>query len=247
MMKKILVIDDETTLTEMLAKDLHQIGYEVLTACSGQEGLVLTQSQQPDLVILDLMMPYLDGFTTCQRLRERNNIPILILTAKTSEEDLVRGFEMGADDYLKKPFSLRELHVRVEALLKRPNTHPENQEILYDDHDLRIDLRQKMVYLQGKAVHLTPTEFKLLCLLVAQPGGVVTHSELLQEVWGNAYVDAVSYLAIYIRYLREKLEANPKNPTYIKTQWGVGYYFLPKEPIQKNPIMSLDEFESEDF
>lgn len=234
MPKKILVIDDEETLTEMLVKDLQPKGFDVVTASSGHEGLIKAQAEQPDLIILDIMMPYLDGFDTCKRIRTITSVPILILTAKTSEEDLVHGFEAGADDYLKKPFSLRELHVRLEALLKRAGTRPLRRLVVFDDGNLKIDVSQNMVFRKGRLVHMTPTEHRLLFYLVTRKGRVATHEELLREVWGNAYIDAVSYLAIYIRYLREKLEDDPKNPFYIHTQWGVGYRFSPGIGEAKN-------------
>jgi two-component system, OmpR family, response regulator VicR len=222
----ILIVDDDQTLTKMLAKWLRAKGYDIQIATSGRDGLEKARKSQPDLVVLDVMMPEMDGFETCNRLREFSDVPVLMLTAKTTEEDLIRGFQNGADDYVKKPFSFMELELRISAILKRANMK-EDQPTLFDDGTLKIDLDRQHVYRENNLVHLTPTEYKLLSCLVRNQGGVISHEGLLRDVWGEAYTDATACLSLYIRYLREKLEANPSEPKYIRTKWGIGYWFDP--------------------
>lgn len=223
---RILVIDDDPTLNSLIRQSFHAKGYEVITALTGAEGLKLAYRSHPDVIVLDIMMPDLNGYETCLRLREISEVPVLMLTAMASEEDLLRGFEAGADDYVKKPFSLKELEVRIAALIKRSSSS-ENSDIAYDDGTLRVDLQRQHVYRDNQRVHVTPTEFRLLSCLIRHRGHVVTHEDLLREVWGDGYLDAVPSLSIYIRYLREKLEQDPSEPHYILTKWGVGYWFSP--------------------
>lgn len=229
MKEKILIIDDETTLSEMLALKLEPKGYEVLSARHGGEGLKMAYEKHPDLIILDVMMPEMDGWETCRRLRELSNVPILMLTAKVDEADVIRGFRLGADDYVKKPFSLQELEERIRAILKRANGNEREMNTVYDDGTLKIDLERQQVFREGQMIHLTSTEFRLLSCLVKHKGFTVPHEELLTEVWGPAYLDATACLSLYIRYLREKLEANPGEPQYIRTKWGAGYWFAPAQ------------------
>jgi DNA-binding response OmpR family regulator len=224
---KILVIDDETTLAEMLSVKLETKGFEIISASHGGEGLKMAYQHHPDLIILDVMMPEMDGWETCRRLRELSNVPILMLTAKVSEEDVVRGFRLGADDYVKKPFSLQELEERIRAILKRANGGTHELSSIYDDGKLKIDLERQQVFKDGQLIHLTSTEFRLLSCLVKHKGVTVPHDQLLTEVWGPAYLDATACLSLYIRYLREKLEDNPGEPEYIRTKWGAGYWFSP--------------------
>ncbi|GAP15339.1 response regulators consisting of a CheY-like receiver domain and a winged-helix DNA-binding domain [Longilinea arvoryzae] len=223
---RILVIDDDPTLNSLIRQSFHAKGYEVITALNGMEGLKLAYRSHPDIILLDIMMPDLDGFETCRRLREISEVPVLMLTAMASEEDLLRGFDAGADDYVKKPFSLRELEVRITAVMKR-SANGETGDIAYDDGTLRIDLQRQHVFRDNQRVHVTPTEFRLLSCLIRHRGHVVSHEDLLREVWGDGYLDAVPSLSIYIRYLREKIEENPSEPHYIMTKWGVGYWFSP--------------------
>ncbi len=223
---RILVIDDDPTLNSLIRQSFHAKGYEVITALNGMEGLKLAYRSHPDLILLDIMMPDLDGFETCRRLREISEVPVLMLTAMSSEEDLLRGFEAGADDYVKKPFSLKELEARITAVMKR-SANGDGNEIAYDDGTLRVDLQRQHVYRDNQRVHVTPTEFRLLSCLIRHRGHVVSHEDLLREVWGDGYLDAVPSLSIYIRYLREKIEENPSEPHYIMTKWGVGYWFSP--------------------
>lgn len=223
---RILVIDDDPTLNSLIRQSFHAKGYEVITALNGMEGLKLAYRSHPDIILLDIMMPDLDGYETCRRLREISEVPVLMLTAMSSEEDMLRGFEAGADDYVKKPFSLRELEVRISAVMKR-SSNGDNGEVAYDDGTLRIDLQRQHVYRDNQRVHVTPTEFRLLSCLIRHRGRVVSHEDLLREVWGDGYLDAIPSLSIYIRYLREKIEENPSEPHYIMTKWGVGYWFSP--------------------
>ncbi len=223
---RILVIDDDPTLNSLIRQSFHAKGYEVITALNGMEGLKLAYRSHPDVILLDIMMPDLDGYETCRRLREISEVPVLMLTAMASEDDLLRGFEAGADDYVKKPFSLKELDARITAVLKR-STNGDNGEIAYDDGTLRVDLQRQHVYRDNLRIHVTPTEFRLLSCLIRHRGHVVSHEDLLREVWGDGYLDAVPSLSIYIRYLREKIEENPSEPRYIMTKWGVGYWFSP--------------------
>ncbi len=223
---RILVIDDDPTLNSLIRQSFHAKGYEVITALNGIEGLKLAYRSHPDIILLDIMMPDLDGFETCRRLREISDVPVLMLTAMASEEDLLRGFESGADDYVRKPFSLRELEVRISAVMKR-SSNGDTGEFAYDDGTLRVDLQRQHVFRDNQRVHVTPTEFRLLSCLIRHRGHVVSHEDLLREVWGDGYLDAVPSLSIYIRYLREKVEENPSEPHYIMTKWGVGYWFSP--------------------
>jgi two-component system KDP operon response regulator KdpE len=213
----------------MLAIRLESKGYQVASANTGKDGLKLACGSHFDLIILDIMMPDLDGYAICGRLREISEVPILMLSARSQREDLVQGFETGADDYLRKPFDFQELELRVRAILKRARTHPECLGV-YEDGILRIDLERGHVFRCGQMVHLTPTEFRLLSYLVQNRGRVIRHTELLQEVWGEAYQDATASLSLYIRYLREKLEDDPAEPRYLRNKWGTGYWFSPAEP-----------------
>ena len=224
MLAKLLVIDDDAALNEMLAQGLGAMGFEIVTALSGKEGIERALRHRPDLILLDVMMPEMDGWEVCRRLRAATDLPIIMLTAKDDRTEVIRGFELGVDDYVTKPFDLRELELRIRAVLKRSQLHRDE---VYDDGVLRIDLQRQRVFLHGEPIHLTPTEFKLLRCLVQHAGAVVSHQKLLTDVWGADYVGATANLALYVRYLREKLEADPGNPRYIRTQWGEGYWFCP--------------------
>jgi two-component system KDP operon response regulator KdpE len=182
---------------------------------------------QPDLILLDIMMPEVDGWETCQRIREVSNVPIIMLTAKSQERDIVRGLEMGADDYITKPFDPSELRARIQSLLRRTTemAHEEHSPKVLDDGWLYIDLGRRVVKANSKAIDLTPTEFRLLAALVQKADCVIPHRQLLRQVWGPEYSDEVHYLKLYIRYLRQKLEKDPSNPEYLLTEWGVGYRF----------------------
>jgi two-component system KDP operon response regulator KdpE len=224
---KLLIIEDDITLSRLLAGHLQSLGYDVTTAPNGLEGIRLVEETTPDLVILDVMMPGMDGWAVCRHLRSTSTVPILMLTAKGTQEDVIQGLELGADDYLKKPFDLKELELRIAAILRRREGAPGDAGIVYDDGTLQVDLEQRLVVRNGQRIHLTPTEFRLLAYLVRQRGRVVPHEELLAEVWGPEYVQETANLSVYVRYLREKLEVAPSDPRYVVTEWGVGYRFGP--------------------
>lgn len=222
----VLVIDDDATLLGLLAEHLSRAAYCVITAVSGDTGLQMFYNHYPDLVILDIMMPRMDGWAVCERMRETSDVPIVMLTAKGEERDRLRGFRLGVDDYVIKPFSFAELVARVGAILARsrrapPETHP--APIVRGD--VIIDLAERRVTRGGEPVRLTPTEFRLLAALAEQPGHTLAPKTLLIQVWGSEYVDDVENVKRYIYYLRQKLEADAEHPQLILTERGFGYYF----------------------
>ena len=222
----ILVIDDDEDLGRIVQLSLDREGYQTVIAASGLEGLQEAYRCQPDLVILDIMMPGLDGWEGCRRLVEISNVPILMLTAKGTEADIVKGLQMGADDYLTKPFSVAELIARVQALLRRAGSQSQTDKpSIFSIGNLTIDLNRRLVMRDGELVDLTPTEFKLLECFVIHRNRVLPHRFLLTEVWGPEYIGETSYLKLYVRYLRRKLEEDPADPQLIVTEWGVGYRF----------------------
>lgn len=222
----ILIIDDDQDLARIVQLSLEREGYQTAIATSGLAGLQEAYRLQPDLFILDIMMPGMDGWEVCRRLREMSNVPILMLTAKGTEADIVRGLQIGADDYLTKPFSVAELIARIQALLRRagPQSQTDRPSLLAIGN-LTIDLSRRLVLRDGQLVDLTPTEFKLLECFVTHKNRVLPHKFLLTEVWGPEYIDETSYLKLYVRYLRRKLEEDPADPRLIVTEWGVGYRF----------------------
>lgn len=226
----ILVVDDDLGLLKFLQLGLEREGFSVITASSGKEGLRQAYQSRPDLIILDVMLPDMDGWQVCQRMREMSDTPIVMLTAKGEEKDILQGLTLGADDYLAKPCSFDELKARIRALLRRAQSSAiPTWRTVYDDGTLRVNLSTGAVTRRGAPVHLTPTEARLLMYLVSQEGHVVSHKELLTRVWGPEYGDEVGYLSVYIRYLREKIEDDPANPEYICTSWGTGYYFAERK------------------
>jgi two-component system KDP operon response regulator KdpE len=225
---KILVIDDDKDLTLMLKAQLERQKHRVVSASSGKEGLQKAYQVRPDLIILDVMMPGMDGWEVCRRLRELSSVPIIMLTARAMKGDVVKGLESGADDYLTKPFSAAELEARIQAVLRRAessNDSSNSRSSFYSNGYLTIDFDRRTVKVRDEAIELTPTEFKLLSTLVRNEGRVLPHRYLLTEVWGPEYAEEVDYVKLYIRYLRLKIEENPSDPTYIQTEWGVGYRF----------------------
>jgi two-component system KDP operon response regulator KdpE len=225
---KILVIDDDPDIAKLLTIILKAQGFSIFQAFNGKDGLKRVYELHPDLIILDVMMPELNGWDVCPRIRELSDVPILMLTARSAESDLLRGFVLGADDYLKKPFSKAELEARVRALLRRKKNHHQGSDISqYTDQVLKINLETQAVELDGKAVDLSVTEFSLLACLVRNMGRTVTHSQLLREVWGCEYGNMSTTLTLYIHYLRKKLENSKHNHEYIHSQWGRGYCFIP--------------------
>lgn len=226
--KRILVVDDEARMIGFIRMNLELEGFQVLEASNGLEALEIIRTSLPDLVILDVMMPELDGFETLRILREFSNIPVIMLTAKGEEDDRVYGLELGADDYIAKPFSPRELSSRVRAVLRRvetPASSPEKAVLKIDDR-LSIDFNTREVIVAGQRIKLRPTEYRLLYHLVENAGWTVTHEQLLAKVWGYEYRDEAHYVRLYVNYLREKIEEDPSNPKYILTERGVGYRFV---------------------
>ena len=225
MKETILIIDDDAALAKIVQINLEREGYRTVVASSGVEGLQKAYSNQPNLVILDIMMPGMDGWVTCRRLREISGVPIIMLTARGMEADVVKGLELGADDYIVKPFGTKVLLARIHALLRRTDASDTKKPPIYSDGELTVDFVKRMVTVRSERVDLTPTEFKLLSNFVQNEGRVLPHSYLLTQVWGPEYVDEVNYLKLYVRYLRQKIEKDPSNPDYILTEWGVGYRF----------------------
>jgi two-component system KDP operon response regulator KdpE len=224
----ILVIDDDKLTSRVISDQLTKDGYIVHIAPDGQEGLRQMYAHRPDLIILDLMMPKMDGWTTCRRIREVSNVPIIMLTAKDRPQDIIRGLDEGADEYVTKPFEVAVLGARVRAVLRRvalPPTSPPREEVAYSDDYLTFNPVDRRVIVDGELVKLTPTEFNLLALLIKNAGRVLTYRRLLEQVWGWEYIDDVDYLRVYIWHLRRKLEPEPKNPRYVLTEHGVGYRF----------------------
>ena len=225
--RRILVVDDEQRMIRFIRMNLDLEGFSVHEAYDGKDALNQVRKVMPDLVILDVMMPKMDGFETLALLRETSNVPVIMLTARGDEEDRVRGLELGADDYVTKPFSPRELVSRVRAVLRRVQP-PEGAggEPIEVDAYLRIDFDRHEVFVEGELVKLRPTEYRLLYHLVQNAGWVVPHDQLLAKVWGYEYQTETHYLRLYINYLREKLEKDSRDPQYILTERGLGYRFV---------------------
>lgn len=226
--KRILVVDDEERMIGFIRMNLELEGYQVLEAHDGFKALDMVRTQLPDLVLLDVMMPGMDGFETLRMLREFSSVPVIMLTAKGEEEDKVRGLELGADDYVTKPFGSRELSSRVRAVLRRaemPSVSPEKAILKIDDR-LSVDFNRREVIVEGQHIKLRPTEYRLLYHLIENAGWTVPHEQLLAKVWGYEYRDETHYVRLYVNYLREKIEEDPSNPKYILTERGVGYRFV---------------------
>jgi two-component system KDP operon response regulator KdpE len=221
---RILLVDDEPNLIRLVRANLVSAGFEVLAASDGAAALRLLRTGTPDLVVLDVMLPDLDGFELCEAVRERSSIPILMLTARSAASDKVRGLELGADDYLAKPFDPSELLARVRALLRRARRAGGETPTSRTLGDLCIDDARQRATLRGRDLELTPTEFRLLSVLAEQPGTVLAHAHLLSRVWGPEYRDDVGFLRQYVYFLRQKLEDEPRSPRHIKSRPGFGYY-----------------------
>jgi len=223
---KVLTIEDDPALLRLVQYTLAEEGMDVAIAANGRDGLRQFYSLQPELVILDLMMPEMDGWETCRRIREMADVPIMMLTARGQDEDMVRGLGLGADDYMVKPFSPEVLVARTQALLRRSRmARPEKAPAVYRDDRLFVDLEDRRVCVEGMPVRLTTTEFKLLAFLVENAGRVMTFRQTLENVWGWEYQDDSHQARLYIWRLRQKIEADPKSPVYIQTEYGVGYRF----------------------
>ena len=224
---RILVVDDERRMVGFIRLNLEQDGFQVIEAYNGTEALDRLRDSLPDLILLDLMMPDIDGFEVLRTIREVSQVPVIMLTAKGEEDDVVKGLELGADDYVTKPFSPRELVSRVKAVLRRGSTYEEGDEgIIEVDGRLRIDFSRREVWVDDELVKLRPTEYRLLYHLVQNAGWVLTHDQILTKVWGYEYRDEPHYVRLYINYLRKKIEEDPSNPIYILTERGVGYRFV---------------------
>jgi DNA-binding response OmpR family regulator len=226
-MKTILVVDDERNIVELVRLYLEKEGFAVVAAADGEQALAQYERSGPDLVVLDLMLPKVDGFEVCRELRRRGDVPILMLTARSEDVDAIVGLELGADDYVTKPFGARELVSRVKAVLRRSHSASQPPEtILRIDDRLSVDFNKREVIVEGKPIKLRPTEYRLLYHLIENAGWTVPHEQLLAKVWGYEYRDETHYVRLYVNYLREKIEEDPANPKYILTERGLGYRFV---------------------
>ncbi len=223
---KFLVVDDEKPLLDFVRKNLEVRGYQVLTAANGLEAMGVFQSEQVDFVILDVMMPHMDGLETTRRIRENSNVPIIILTALGEESDKVRAFDLGADDYLTKPFGIGELLGRIKAVLRRSHwAEPNQKDERLQRGEIVAELDRHKVTVRNHEIELTPTEYTLLIYLMRNAGKMLPHRMILQNVWGTEYGSESEYLRVYIGRLRQKIEVNPLKPKYLQTEHGIGYIF----------------------
>ncbi|MCX7707374.1 MAG: response regulator transcription factor [Anaerolineae bacterium] len=227
---RILVAEDEPRYIWAIQTNLEARGYEVLTASDGQQAVELAAEAEPDLILLDIKMPVLNGYEACRRIREFSTVPIIMITAMAEESDKVLGLDLGADDYVTKPFSVPELLARVRAALRRVEfTEGLPSDLCYEAGDLRVDFSRKRVFVRGQEIQLTPTEYRLLCELVKQPGRILVPDYLTEKVWGPGYDEGEKLIRQAIHRLRRKIEADPRHPKYICTRPGLGYVFLPSE------------------
>ncbi|MGN0337569.1 MAG: response regulator transcription factor [Lachnospiraceae bacterium] len=227
MAKKVLVVDDEKLIVKGIRFSLEQDGMEVECAYDGEEALRLATENAYDMILLDLMLPKMDGFEVCQRIREFSNVPIVMLTAKGDDMDKILGLEYGADDYITKPFNILEVKARIKAIMRRTGTKdaaPAKAKVI-ESGDLKLDLESRRLFILGREVNLTAREFELLELFVTNPNKVFSREKLLELVWGADYPGDVRTVDVHVRRLREKIEANPSEPKYVHTKWGVGYYY----------------------
>ena len=223
----ILVVDDESRMVQFIRMNLEVEGARVIEASNGLEALEKVREEIPDIVILDVSMPVMDGFETLHELRKFSDVPVIMLTVRAEEDDRVRGLELGADDYIAKPFSPRELVSRIKAVLRRTEMEsPAHKSVVKVDDNLSIDFARREVIVRGERIKLRPTEWRLLYHLVTNAGWVMSHEMLLSKVWGPEYRDAHHYVRLYITYLRQKIEEDPSNPKYILTERGIGYRFV---------------------
>lgn len=227
MKEKVLMIDDDSDLLSLAETWLRNAGYEPFTARDGMEGLQRIYSSRPNLVLLDINMPRMDGWEFCYRVREMCNIPIIMVSVNSQGADVLRAFSLGVDDYVAKPFHFPELVARVQAVLRRCGTAHEDDDNnnTFHNEEIDIDWRSRQVWVRGQQVALSPTEFRLLSCLIGNRGWVVTHEELLRKVWGPNYFGDKNYVKLYVRYLRQKIEMEPSNPKWVLTERGVGYRF----------------------
>lgn len=227
MAKKVLVVDDEKLIVKGIRFSLEQDGMEVECAYDGEEALRLATENAYDMILLDLMLPKMDGFEVCQRIREFSNVPIVMLTAKGDDMDKILGLEYGADDYITKPFNILEVKARIKAIMRRTGTKesaPAKAKVI-ESGDLKLDLESRRLFILGREVNLTAREFELMELFGTNPNKVFSREKLLELVWGVDYPGDVRTVDVHVRRLREKIEANPSEPKYVHTKWGVGYYY----------------------
>ena len=224
MAKKILIVDDEPLIVKGLKYSLEQDNYEIDSAQDGEEAITKFFAGQYDLILLDVMLPKIDGIEVCQRIRERSNVPIIMLTAKGDDMDKILGLEYGADDYMTKPFNILEVKARIKTILRRAQGHRDPGRLQFSSNGLFLDAQTRSVRVNGQEVNLTVKEFDLLQLFIANPGRVYSRENLLNVVWGYEYIGDYRTVDVHVRRLREKLELDPANPEYIRTKWGVGYF-----------------------
>ena len=230
MPRKILIVDDEPLIIKGLKYSLEQDGYETDSAQDGEEALAKFAAEPFDLILLDVMLPKVDGIEVCQRIREKSNVPIIMLTAKGEDMDKILGLEYGADDYMTKPFNILEVKARVKTILRRTTmAQKENSQRILTVRDMQINLNNRSVKIGGKEVNLTAKEFDLLQLFVSNRGKVFSRENLLEAIWKYDYLGDLRTVDVHIRRLREKIEKNPAQPEFIYTKWGVGYYFTDKD------------------
>jgi DNA-binding response OmpR family regulator len=224
---KLLIVEDDADLVKALEVYFARVGYEVISAADGLEGLRTLYDERPDIVLLDIAMPKMNGWDVCQRIRELSNVPIVILTARVTEDERVRGLKLGADDYVVKPFSLKELEARLEAVMRRaPEKKSGRSGPLFANQELVIDADRLLVTRNGARINLTPTELRLLLFLAENVGRVLTHRQILDKVWGREYSDELDYVKLFVYRLRGKIEPDPKNPQYVISERGIGYRFV---------------------
>ena len=222
---KILVVDDEELLVKGIRFNLQNEGYEVISGANGLEAIDAAKTEKPDLIILDVMMPEMDGLTACSQIRTFSNVPIILLTAKADDMDKLMGFDNGADDYITKPFNILELKARIRALLRRAGQEKSDSESVLTIGSISLDLNARNAYRSGNLVELTAKEFDVIEFLMRNPNRVYSREALLDTIWAYEYRSDIRTLDVHVRRLREKLEENPADPQYIMTKWGVGYYF----------------------
>ena len=222
---KILVVDDEELLVKGIRFNLQNEGYDVITGSNGAEAVMLTQQEKPDLIVLDVMMPEMDGLTACTRIREFSDVPVILLTAKTDDMDKLMGFDCGTDDYMTKPFNILELKARIRALLRRSSQGSSINSNTLSIGTITLDLDARNAYRSGQLADLTAKEFDVIEFLMRNPNRVYSREALLDTIWAYEYRSDIRTVDVHIRRLREKLEQNPAEPQYIMTKWGVGYYF----------------------
>ena len=227
MAEKVLVVDDEKLIVKGIRFSLEQDGMEVECAYDGEEALRMASDHEYDLILLDIMLPKMDGFEVCQHIREFSSVPIVMLTAKGDDMDKILGLEYGADDYITKPFNILEVKARIKAIMRRVSTGKQKQEktSVIESGDLKMDCESRRLYVKGKEINLTAKEFDLLELLVTNPNKVYSRERLLNLVWGYEYPGDVRTVDVHVRRMREKIESNPSEPKYVHTKWGVGYYY----------------------